>query len=88
MIRTTWLPTATPDLTHSARAQACEAMLEQAFSLPGVREAMLVHGDWERRERALEPYREAIREYPVSTATDHANFDPPLRKGSTHAHME
>lgn len=82
------LPSPPEESADSARAQTCNAMIERGLAQPGVREVMMVYGDWERRDQALAPYRAAMQELITVTATDHANFDSASGPGKTHAYME
>lgn len=55
----------------SQSEQDHDAMLREALSRPGVREAMEVYQGWRRVDRGLDPYRAAMRQWPRVTTTAH-----------------
>lgn len=58
---------------QSKREQEHAAMLEEALSRPGVRQVMEVYQNWQKADRAMEPYRLAAKQHETVTTTDHAN---------------
>ena len=57
----------------SERAEIHAALLKDALSRPGVREMMLVYGQWQEQDRTLDAYRAATKDMVPTGATDHAN---------------
>ena len=58
---------------ESQREQEHAAMLREALSRPGIREVMHVYENWRRADRAMEPYRSAVRPHETTITTDQAN---------------
>ena len=59
------------DALPSAREKAHADLLPEALKRPGIREMILVYGDWRQADRALGPFREATRQAYETTTTDH-----------------
>lgn len=59
--------------TKSKRERERAAMLEEALGRPGVRQVMEVYQNWQRADRAMEPYRLAAKQQETVTTSDHAN---------------
>ena len=55
------------------RAQAYAEMLAAALSRPGVREAMQVFQDWQKKDQSLDTYRVATKPPEQLTSTNSAN---------------
>ena len=58
---------------EGSRAEAHEAMLQEALSRPGVREFMEVYQNWQEVDKNLNLYRQAIKPQTETTTSDHAN---------------
>ena len=57
----------------SPRAQEHAEMLREALSRPGIREVMEVYENWQKADRAMEPYRLALKQRETIVTTDQAN---------------
>jgi len=57
----------------SERQKHHEAMLKEALSRPGVAEYMKVYQNWQRCDRGLDSYREAVKNLRKTTTTNHFN---------------
>ena len=55
------------------RAEAYDAMLQEALSRPGVREVMQVYENWRRTDRGLDTYRRATRQRVKTTTSDRSS---------------
>ena len=73
--------TGTAAVSRTSRVQEREAMLKTALARPGVREAMRVYQDWQRRDQELEPYRQVLKTNVVVITTSHTNSQPAERSG-------
>lgn len=63
----------TDQSSRSEREREHAEMLAAAVSRPGVREAMKVFHDWQRKDHALDAYRAAAVRTERTTTTNHAN---------------
>lgn len=63
----------TKKLSVSERQKRHVALLKEALSRPGVTEYMEVYQNWQRCDRGLAPYREAVKKMQNTTATNRAN---------------
>lgn len=59
---------ASAKVPESVRRREHSEMIEAALSRPGIRDVMKVYGDWQEKDRALDPYRSAMKP-PVRTVT-------------------
>ena len=64
---------ATDQRSRSTREQEHAEMLTAAVARPGVREAMKVFHDWQRKDRGLDAYRAVMDRTEKTTTTNHAN---------------
>ena len=58
------------------RTEQQETLLREVLARPGIPEMIQVYGDWQATDRTQESYRKALRDRPLTIATDHANMDP------------
>ena len=73
--------TGTAVVSRTSRVQEHEAMLKAALARPGVREAMRVYQDWQRKDQKLEPYRQVLKTNVIVITTNHTNSQPAERIG-------
>lgn len=57
----------------SQREQQHADMLREALSRPGIREVMQVYENWQKADRAMDPYRLAAKQHETTITTDQAN---------------
>ena len=62
-----------PKSARSSHAQEHADMLREALSRPGIREVMEVYENWQKADRAMEPYRLALKQRETIVTTDQAN---------------
>ena len=58
---------------ESTRAEAYDAMLQEALSRPGVREVMEVYQNWRKVDQALSAYRQATKRQGQVTTSNRTN---------------
>ena len=63
----------TDQQSRSEREREHAEMLTAAVARPGVREAMEVFQDWQRKDQALDAYRATVDRTEKTTTTNHAN---------------
>ena len=55
------------------RAEAHDAMLQEALSRPGVREFMKVYEDWRKVDDAFDHYRQVLKQQARMATSNHTN---------------
>lgn len=63
----------------SERQKRHDAILKEALSRPGVAEYMEVYQNWQKCDRGLDSYREAVKSLRKTTTTNHFNTSDLLR---------
>lgn len=68
-----------PETSRPNRAEQREAQLQKGLSRPGIADAIRVFESWKEKDQVQTPYRDVLSGSPAFIATDHANFDQPIR---------
>ena len=67
------MSTQTEQQSSSKLEQESKKLLERALAQPGIRESMIVYGNWQEKNRGMSSYRSATKKSGRAVTTNSSN---------------